>query len=47
MMARAIERLRSHEATTAMTEPRTEPRLRPDSATCWTVISASGRSMGG
>ncbi len=43
MMARAIERLRSHEATTAMTEPRPSP----DSATCWTEISASGRSMVG
>jgi hypothetical protein len=25
----------------------TEPRPSPDSATRWTVISASGRSMGG
>ena len=43
MMAKRIERLRSHEETTAMTEPRPSP----DSATRWTVIAASGRSMGG
>ena len=43
MMAKRIERLRSHEESTAMIEPRQSP----ESATRWTVISASGRSMGG
>lgn len=43
MMAKRTERLRSHEETTAMIAPRPSP----DSATRWTVISASGRSMGG